>query len=392
MIVAFTITACGSAAIAQAPLAPSAKRAPERSSASGAGVEAENAPATNAGADAAPAAPSVASPAPRAGAGEAPLTAGERSAREMLDIEAHLSLLVDDLPRAHEALHRTALARGATITSDVVDESGSPRHAALTLRVPAQASHDFIAALDGIGSVTARQVTAKDIGHEFHDNEIALHNMERTLARYEEILQQAHSVEEILKIEAELSRIRGEIDRLKGDLRYMSDRAARATVYVTLNERAKEIAIIEPAEEKFRIGARAVVLAETLGRAPADTSFGAGLVLGAGRPFNVEVDALKQPHSSGSGLDAMLATIGGDAYSDLLGGGKREFLNPFLGLRAGYARIGGANEFALGGDLGLELWKTKYATIDADLRLLGLFGKGPSELGAEPTFGANVAF
>jgi len=310
----------------------------------------------------------------------------------MLDVEAHLSLLVDDLGRAHETLRRAALAHGATITSDVVEDNGSPRRAALTLRVPAQASGDLIASLDGMGSVTARQITAKDISHEFHDSEIALHNLERTLARYEEILQQAHSVEEILKIEAELSRIRGEIDRIKGDLRYMADRAARATVYVTLTERSKEIGIVEAPEEKFRVGVRAVTLAEALGRSPQSPSFGAGFVLGAGRPFNVEVDALKQPRAVGNGLDAVLVTVGGDAYSDLLGGGKREFLNPFLGLRAGYARLFGANDFAIGANIGLELWKTKYATIDADLRALGLFGKGPSELGLEPTLGASFAF
>ncbi len=325
--------------------------------------------------------------------GTAPLTpVNEAGSREMLDVEAHLSLLVDDLNRAHARLRADAQARGATITSDVVEDSGSPRHAMLTVRVPAQASNDFLAGLESVGSVTSRQITAKDIGREFHDSEIALHNLERTLARYEEILQQAHTVEEILKIEAELSRIRGEIDRLKGDLRYMSDRAARSTVYLTLTERTKEVAYVETPEEKFRVGLRGVALAEALGQNPASASFGAGFVVGAGRAFNLEVDALKQPNSAGSGLDATIVTLGGDAYSDLLGGGQREFLNPFLGLRAGYARVNGANNVAVGANLGLELWQTKYATFDADVRVLGLFGKGSSELGLEPTLGASVAF
>jgi hypothetical protein len=33
-----------------------------------------------------------------------------------------------------------------------------------------------------------------------------------------------------------------------------------------------------------------------------------------------------------------------------------------------------------------------YATVDCDLRALGLFNKAGSELGLQPTLGANVAF
>lgn len=378
--------------MSEAPAVPMlAKSAPEPSPPAADAAATESVSSANAAVmPAAPAA--VPAPAPMA-ATTAPLgNGGETAAHEMLDIEAHVSLLVDDLSRAHEQLRREAQARGATITSDVIADNGSPRQASMTIRVPAQTSNDFIARLESVGSVTSRQITAKDIGREFHDNEIALHNLERTLARYEEILQQAHTVEEILKIEAELSRIRGEIDRIKGGLRYMSDRAARSTLYLTLSERTKEVALIEAPEEKFRIGLRGVAFGEALGRAPASTSFGAGIVVGAGRPFNVEFDALKQPNSAGSGLDAALVTVGGDAYSALLGGGQREFLNPFLGLRAGYARVSGSNDFVIGANVGLELWKTKYATVDADLRVLGLFGKEPAELGLEPTLGAHVAF
>lgn len=310
----------------------------------------------------------------------------------MLDIEAHLSLLVASVSDARARLHERAAARGATVTSDVLRDDGSPRELTLTLRVPAGTSGEFLNDIERIGAVTSRQVIAKDVGREFHDTEIVLHNLERTLARYEEILKNAHTVEEMLKIEAELSRIRGEIDRVKGELRYLRDRTARATVYLVIHERSQEIAETRPATAKFYPGARLVSLHEFRGERGTVSALGGGIAVGIGRGGNIELDALRRVGSASQGLDVVLLTAGGDVYSDFLGGGQRRFLNPYLGLRAGYARITGANYFAAGGTLGVELFKSGYVTIDTDLRVLGLFGKPGSELGLEPSLGANIAF
>jgi hypothetical protein len=314
----------------------------------------------------------------------------------MLDIEAHLNLVVTSVRDARARLHESANARGATITSDVLQDDGnSPRLLTLTIRVPSGASTEFLNEVERLGDVTSRQVIAKDVGREFHDSEIVLHNLERTLARYEEILQKAQTVEETLKIEAELSRIRGEIDRVKGELRYLGDRVARATVYLVIREPVKVVPQVTPPAPdvaKFFPGVRAVSLSELRGERSTVTAFGGGVAVGAGRGGNIELDALRRDGSHSHGPDIVLVTVGGDVYSDFLGGGQRRFLNPYLGLRAGYARVTGANDFVCGGTIGVELWKSQYATIDTDLRVLGLFGKPGSELGLEPTLGANGAF
>jgi len=203
-----------------------------------------------------------------AGAGAPMVGRGTTSAavaapdREMLDIEAHLTLLVANVGAARTRLHERAAELHATITSDVLRDDGSPRELSLTIRVPSGASDAFLNDLERVGQVTARQVIARDVGREYHDSEIVLHNLERTLARYEEILQKATTVEEMLRIEAELSRIRGEIDRVKGELRYLGDRVSRATVYLVIHERSEQIAEKPPEEAKFYPGLRAVSLSE----------------------------------------------------------------------------------------------------------------------------------
>jgi hypothetical protein len=312
--------------------------------------------------------------------------------REMLDIEAHLTLLVANVSVARARLHERAAELHATITSDVLRDDGSPRELSLTIRVPSAASDAFVNDLERVGQVTARQIIAKDVGREYHDSEIVLHNLERTLARYEEILQKASTVEEMLRIEAELSRIRGEIDRVKGELRYLGDRVSRATVYLVIHERTQEIVEQVPEEAKFYPGLRAVSLTELGGERSSVSAWGGGVAVGAGRTGNVELDALHRNGSRSHGPDVVLLTAGGDVYSDFLGGGRRRFLNPYLGLRVGYGRVAGANDFVCAGTIGVELFKSRYATIDTDVRVLGLFGKPGSELGIEPTLGANVAF
>jgi len=334
-----------------------------------------------------PAASPAASPGP--GAPRAPAMA---ETEPRLDIEAHLGLLVPSVATARGQLRRQAVARGATITSDVSEDLQGQREVKLTIRVPIGTNDAFMTDLENLGQVTDRQITVKDVGREYHDSEIVLHNLERTLARYEEILQKAQSVEEILKIEAELSRIRGEIDRVKGELSYLADRSARATVFVLLRENVQQVARTPARVAKFFPGVRALALTEFRGDSQTRSTFGGGLVAGAGRALSVELDALKRLDSSSNRFDAVLAALGGDAYSDFLGGGKRRFLNPYLGLRVGYASLSSHGHFATGATLGVELWKTDYATVDCDLRALGLFGSSGAELGLQPTLGAIVAF
>ncbi len=89
----------------------------------------------------------------------------------MLDIEAHLSLLVASVDDARARLHERAAARGATVTSDVLRDNGGPRELTLTVRVPSGTSDEFLKDVEDLGAVTSRQVVAKDVGREFHDAE-----------------------------------------------------------------------------------------------------------------------------------------------------------------------------------------------------------------------------
>lgn len=340
--------------------------------------------------------------APAAGPPPAPIAQGTpratvsapAEAARMLEIEGRLTLQVDDVERAAAQLRRATLARGGDVVEEALQDAASAPRAQLQLRVPSAAADELLREIAAAGTVTSRQVTTKDVGKQYFDATLRLENLSWTLARFEQILARANSVDEILRVEQEIARVRGQIEQIKGELRYLRDRTARATIHVTL---LGPEAIVEPPiskpTAKFYPGLRATYLRDVWGDDGSASFTGGGFSLRLDRAFSVDIDGLRGGAESDGGLDVFLATLGGELYSEFLGAGRRKWLNPYLGLRAGYARLRGRNEVAAGGTLGLELFKSDLATIELDARFFGMFGTSAgAHLGIEPALGANIAF
>jgi hypothetical protein len=400
---ALGLSGCGAAATAEAkmgmaesapPTAPAAAAAPELSRE--ALADAPPAPAAMAMPSPAPA---RAPGAPSAGGGAAqPATATTTGAaiaptREMLDIEARITMQVPKVKRAVKALHELARRLNGVITEERVDSTSEYGSGQLTLRVPSGATQSVFDELEKLGSVLDQNVTARDIGKEYFDANLRLASLEATLHRYEEILTHATKVEEILRIEQELGRIRSEIEQVKGNLRWLSDRAARATLHIALRERVPQIVApsAEP-EPKFFPGLRVPLLID-FGKKTSEMYAGGGLALRFTRALSVDLDLFKRPDSDTRGPDAVLASLGGEIYSDLLGGGARKYLNPYLGWRAGYARFDSDNQAIVGATLGLELYKNRWFGLDVEARnYLAFLGPRGAHYLFTPALAARVAF
>jgi hypothetical protein len=318
---------------------------------------------------------------------------------EMLDIEANLLIEVDSVGSASAALRALARRFEGVVTEDHINQTHHAATAQLTIRVPSGQVDAFFDAVGTVGRLKSRQINARDIGKEFFDAEIRLGNLQNTMHRYEDILKQAKNVDEILRIESELGRLRGEIEQTKGNLRWLSDRAARATVHISLVTTATpEVAntpVELPPEAKIYPGLRLVQLTDFRGEQGNTSFLGGGVSATFSRHFSVQLDGLRQAGEGAPtrGLDVVLFTIGGEMYSDFLGGGKRRFLNPYLGYTVGYSRFLGHNEAVLGATLGLELVKTRAVTVDLSARAFGLlFGSDGTHVGVEPVLSVSVPF
>jgi hypothetical protein len=314
-------------------------------------------------------------------------------AQEMYDVEARLTLSVDKLADARAQVRKLVTEFGGTITNDQLSAGSDYEEANFELRIPSPVVYKFLDGVDGIGRTLAREVKARDVGKEYHDNLILLDNLQRTMKRYEEILAKANDVKDMLQIESELARVRTEIDQVKGNVQWLRDRVARSTVYLRIVPERPEDTFHEP-EAKLYPGIRASYMIDYRKDGSKEHFAGFGLSLHFARYFSIDLDGMRGVGGTDSsdGLQAFIATMGGDFYSDYFGKGERRFLNPYLGARLGYARILESNDFVLTGVVGLELFKSKTFMIDLQGRVGGFFGKEGTHVGIQPSLALNVAF
>jgi hypothetical protein len=332
---------------------------------------------------------------PTAGASTTPVANANANvpAQEMYDVEARLTLEVDKLADARAQVRKLVLEFNGTITNDQLSAGSDYEEANFELRIPSPMIYKFLDGVDGIGKTTAREVKARDVGKEYHDDLILLENLEKTMKRYEEILAKAQDVKDMLRIEAELSRVRTQIDQVKGNVQWLRDRVARSTVYLRIVPVRPGDEFHEP-EAKLYPGIRGTYMLDYRKDGSKEHFAGFGLSLHFARYFSIDLDGMRGVSGTddSSGLQAFVATMGGDFYSDYFGKGERRWLNPYLGARMGYARVLENNDFVLTGLVGLEIFKTKTFMIDVQGRVGGFFGKEGTHVGVQPSISLNVAF
>ncbi|MDK2855893.1 MAG: hypothetical protein PWQ86_1106 [Bacillota bacterium] len=152
-----------------------------------------------------------------------------------------LVLLVENLDPATDELVRLTQARGGFIQNSFLKRGEGARTASYTLRVPVPAFVNLVQELEKIGEVEQRELGGQDVTEEYVDVEARRRNLERQEERFLNILAQAKTVDDVLKVETQLERVRGEIESLTARLKYLDNQVALATITVELKERPRPV-------------------------------------------------------------------------------------------------------------------------------------------------------
>jgi len=299
-------------------------------------------------------------------------TQASNAPRPWIDLEANLSIEAPD-PRASAQMLRTLVATAeGNVVNETLEDNPAQLGAALSIRVPSERASWLIDRASELGKVTSLKTQSTDVGRKVVDAETVLHNLESALSRYQELLNKAENVKDMTEIQRDMDRVTLALDRVKTDLAWMKDRVARSTVYVQFSVPSKQR--VEQTA-KLHLGLRAPYATDLGPASGRDEYFGGGLSLLVLRSFNLDLDLFTHADASRrSGVGLLLATAGTEFYSNRLGAGARRFLNPFLGLRMGYANLSGDGAFALGGSLGVELVKTELFALELDTKTMALVG------------------
>ncbi|HUS89436.1 MAG TPA: DUF4349 domain-containing protein [Desulfosporosinus sp.] len=112
--------------------------------------------------------------------------------------------------------------------------SDSRSSAHLTLKIPADKLNGLRDSLATWGKILDQHMLANDITNQYYDSQVRLQTLETEEKRYLEILNQAKTVEDVLKVENALGNIRQQIEQLKGQLKLWNNMVDYSTVNLQL--------------------------------------------------------------------------------------------------------------------------------------------------------------
>lgn len=334
----------------------------------------------------------------QAHASEAPTATAPAAARptddevqQKLVMSGAVEISATDVRATANAVRAGAVARGGVVVSDELSGAKYGVHARFQVRLPPDEVAPFVAWLGTQGALESSQLSTSDVSREYFDEELRLRTLRGEMDRLQKLMAEHPnaSLDDVLAIERETTRVRADIERLEGQHRYLGDRVARATLDVHIT--AHDEFVVGAPEQKFVLMAHGLASSFVDAGSRHRDRLGAGVAILFGRRFDLTFDVLP---SRDSDARSMLLTAGGAVYSDFLGGGRRVFGNPYLGLRLGGGGINGRGAFTYAGELGVELVRHPHFVVDLTGRALGLlYGKAPrSDIAFQGVLGVGVPF
>lgn len=311
--------------------------------------------------------------------------------QQKLVVSGAIEISASDVRATASAVRAAAVARGGVVVSDELSGAKYGVHARFQIRLPPDAVAPFVDWLGTQGALESSQLSTSDVSRDYFDEELRLRTLRGEMDRLQKLMAEhpSASLEDVLAIERETTRVRGDIERLEGQHRYLGDRVARATLDVHITTHDEFVA--GAPEQKFILVAHGLASSFVDAGARHRDRYGAGVAVLFGRRFDLTLDVLP---SRDADARSMLLTMGGAAYSDFLGGGRRLFGNPYLGVRLGGGGINGRGAFAYAGELGVELVHHPHVLVDLTGRAMGfLYGKAPrSDIAFQAVLGVGVPF
>lgn len=187
------------------------------------------------------------------------------STNRLVVTDTNLSLVVKQAGEAIEAIKRIATGAGGFMVDTYVSSPQENASGNITIRVPSKNLDQVLAAIRAVGlRVTNEQVVGTDVTDQYEDLGARLAVLEQTKRKFEEIMERATQVQDILNVQREIISVQSQIDSLKGRQQYLAKTAelAKVTVYVSTDEYSLPYAPSEPwrPDVVFKLAVRSLVV------------------------------------------------------------------------------------------------------------------------------------
>lgn len=153
--------------------------------------------------------------------------------------ESSLSLVVKDVRESGEKIMDKAKEVGGFMVSSSLTQPEEEPYANIEIRVPSDKLKEFLDYCRKLAvKVSSENLRGKDVTDEYTDIEARLETLNKTKAKFEEILEPAVKVDDILQVNRELINIQQQIDNLKGKQKYLEQTAklSKISIYLSTDE------------------------------------------------------------------------------------------------------------------------------------------------------------
>ncbi|WP_299103902.1 DUF4349 domain-containing protein [uncultured Tenacibaculum sp.] len=144
-----------------------------------------------------------------------------------------ISFETNDLSKTRNHIEQTLQKFNGYVSEDNQYKSLNNITNNLTVRIPSQNFDAFLNELSTeVDKFDHKNVSVNDVTEQFLDIEARLGVKKALEQRYNQLLQKAKSVKEILEIEKELASVRSDIESMEGRLQYLQNQVSYSTLSI----------------------------------------------------------------------------------------------------------------------------------------------------------------
>lgn len=155
--------------------------------------------------------------------------------------QSYLSLLVNDVVSAQKQIIKIAKNLGGYMVQSTISNPQEATTATVVVRIP-QEKLDW--ALNQFRSLSVKIISenlqGEDVTDRYTDIQAKLTTLYKTKAKFEEIMEKATEIHDILNIQREIINLQSQIDKFKGQQQYLKQNAkmTKLTIYLSTDELA----------------------------------------------------------------------------------------------------------------------------------------------------------
>jgi hypothetical protein len=156
-----------------------------------------------------------------------------------------MALEANDAAAAIKDIEATVEALGGYVADSQYEEESSNATSSITVRIPPEKLADFTAHVGTLGKVLNQHLSSQDVTDQYYDAQARLTNAQAQEAQLLEIMKQATTISDILKVRDELNGVQQEIEQDKGQIRLMDNQVGYSTVEITIQQPPAPAVVVE---------------------------------------------------------------------------------------------------------------------------------------------------